>query len=89
MIEERIISTPGTLGGRPRIAGRRIGVSDIVIWVGAGIQEIARDYDLNPDDIHAALEYYYMHRAEIDMNILSNYVYTEVAMHQQRGKRGC
>lgn len=86
MIESRIISTPGTLGGEPRVAGRRIGVSDIVIWVRAGIQEIARDYDLTLDDIHAALEYYYMHRAEIDMNILSSYVYTEVSMHQQRVK---
>lgn len=84
MIEGRIVSTPGTLGGEPRIAGRWIGVSDIVVWVGAGIREIARDYDLTLDDIHAALEYYYTHRAEIDMSILSSYVYTEVAMHQQR-----
>ena len=29
---ERIVKTPGTCGGRARIAGHRVRVQDIVIW---------------------------------------------------------
>ena len=30
--EERIVSTPGTCGGKPRIAGHRIKVADVAVW---------------------------------------------------------
>ena len=32
VIREYIVSTPDTCGGKPRIAGSRIRVKDIVIW---------------------------------------------------------
>ena len=44
-----IESTPDVLGGKPRIAGRRIAVQDIVVWherMGRSADEIASDYSL-------------------------------------------
>ena len=32
VIREHIVSTPDTCGGKPRIAGSRIKVKDVVIW---------------------------------------------------------
>jgi uncharacterized protein (DUF433 family) len=68
-----IESTPGTCGGKPRIAGTRIKVSLI-----ATLSERNR---MTPDDIveayphltlaqvHAALAYYWSHREEIEEEI--------------------
>ena len=45
-----IVKTPGNLGGKPHIAGRRIAVHDIVIahlQLGAPISEVAANYDLS------------------------------------------
>ncbi len=64
--------TPGTVGGKPRIAGRRITVQDIVIWhewMGLSADEIATDYDLSLAEIYAALAYYYNNPQEIDQSI--------------------
>ena len=68
-LNEHIVATPGVLGGRPRIAGRRIGVEHIVTWheqMGWSIEDIAREFDLTLADIYAALLYYYDHKDEID-----------------------
>jgi uncharacterized protein (DUF433 family) len=68
----RIVSTPATLGGKPRIAGRRISVRDVAIWherMGLTVDEIAAKYDLSPDDVQAALTYYADHRDEIEESI--------------------
>jgi uncharacterized protein (DUF433 family) len=54
---EHIVKTPGICGGRACIAGHRIRVMDIVVW------SQLRGYSA---DIHAALAYYFDHRAEID-----------------------
>ncbi len=67
-----IEATPGVAGGKPRIAGRRITVRDIVIWherLGIGPDEIATEHDLSLADVHAALAYYFDHREEIDWSI--------------------
>ena len=67
-----IEATPGVAGGKPRIAGRRITVLDIVIWherLGLGTDEIATEHDLSLADVHAALAYYFDHREEIDRSI--------------------
>ena len=70
---EHIVSTPGTCGGRPRIAGSRIRVQDIVVW-----HEV---HELSPDeivsqfpgltlaDVYAALTYYHDHREEIHQHM--------------------
>jgi uncharacterized protein (DUF433 family) len=71
-LDQHIECTPGICGGKPRIAGHRITVSNIAIWherLGKSADEIASDYDLTLADVHAALAYYFDHRAEIDQSI--------------------
>lgn len=71
-LDRHIERTPDVLGGKPRIAGRRISVEQIVIWhewMARSADEIATEYDLTLADIYAALAYYYDHRAEIDKSI--------------------
>ena len=64
--------TPGVAGGKPRIAGHRITVQNIVIWherLGMSADEVATEYGLSLADVYAALAYYYDHREEIDRSI--------------------
>ena len=68
----RIVQTPGIGEGRPRIAGRRIRVQDVVTWFlqnGMTAEEIASEFDLEIRDILAALAYYYAHKQAIDADI--------------------
>src|SRR5262245_45101534 len=69
----RIVSTPGTCGGRPRIDGHRITVEDIAVWrerLGMSPDEIVSAYPtLTLSDVHAALGYYYENRGQIDTDI--------------------
>ena len=68
-MKPRIETTPGIAGGKPRIAGHRITVEDIVIWhrhQGKCSAQIAEEFDLTPSEVHAALAYYRDHRAEMD-----------------------
>ena len=71
-IASHIEMTPGVAGGKPRIAGHRITVQNIVIWherLGVSADEIATEYGLSLADVYAALAYYYDHREEIDRSI--------------------
>jgi uncharacterized protein (DUF433 family) len=68
-LDAHIVSTPGIVSGRPRIAGHRISVQNIMIWheqMGRSAEEIAADYNLTLAEVYAALAYYYDHREEID-----------------------
>ncbi|HBL11395.1 MAG TPA: hypothetical protein DD379_08310 [Cyanobacteria bacterium UBA11162] len=73
VIKEHIEITPGVCGGKPRIAGHRIRVQDIVIWheqMGMSPDEILYHYPSIPlSDIYAALAYYHDHRDEIRSSI--------------------
>jgi len=63
-----IVSTDDTLGGAPRIEGRRIGVHHIakrVLDAGDPPEQVAADYDLDIADVYRALVYYYDHAAEM------------------------
>lgn len=75
-ISEHISITPGTCGGKPRIAGHRIRVQDIVIWqerMGMSPDEIIYHYpSLTLADIYAALTYYHDHREEIRADIAAS-----------------
>jgi len=67
--------TPGVAGGKPRIAGHRITVQDIVVWherLGLSADEIATEYGLSLADVYAALAYYYDHREEIERAITAD-----------------
>lgn len=75
VLEQHIEITPDVAGGKPRIAGRRITVQNIVIWherMGKTPDEIAAEYDLTPAEIHAALAYYFDHREDIDPAMAEN-----------------
>lgn len=64
-----IVSTPGTLGGKPRIDGHRIGVNHIVTWrynMDWSVERIMEQFTLTRDEVQAALDYYDAHRTEID-----------------------
>jgi uncharacterized protein (DUF433 family) len=72
LLRARIVQTPRILGGKPRIAGHRISVQDIVIWhehMGMSSDTIAAKYDLALEDINAALQYYMDHPDEIKTSI--------------------
>ena len=70
VLMQHIEMTPGVLGGKPRIAGHRIRVSDIVVWHekrGLSPDEIVALYpSITLSDVHAALAYYFDHREEIE-----------------------
>ena len=71
-LNQHIEITPGISGGKPRIAGHRITVENIVIWherLGKSADEIAGDYDITLADVYAALAYYFDHRNEIDRSL--------------------
>ena len=60
------------MGGKPRIAGHRITVEDVVVWherLGMSVDEIATAHDLTLADVYAALTYYYDHQSEIDQRM--------------------
>lgn len=71
-IAKHIEQTPGTCGGKPRIAGTRIRVQDIVVWTehGQSPDEIVTNYDqLTIADVHAALAFYHDNRDLIEQQI--------------------
>jgi uncharacterized protein (DUF433 family) len=65
---ERIVKTPDVCFGRPRIAGTRMRVKDVVYFhrVGWSVETISDQFDITPGQIYAALSYYFDHQAEID-----------------------
>ncbi|RCJ22169.1 hypothetical protein A6S26_22685 [Nostoc sp. ATCC 43529] len=73
VISEHIEITPGVCGGKPRIAGHRIRVQDIVIWheqMGLSPDEIVYHYpSITLADVYAALAYYHDRRDEIRQEI--------------------
>jgi uncharacterized protein (DUF433 family) len=88
-LDRHIECTPGIVGGKPRIAGHRITVQNIAIWhdrLGIGVDEIASEYDLTLADVHAALAYYFDHRAEIDRCIEEGAAFAEALRHQMPSK---
>jgi uncharacterized protein (DUF433 family) len=85
----RIVSTPGTLGGKPRIADRRISVQDVAIWhyhLGLSAEEIAAKYDLSLEDVQAALTYYADHRDEIEEAIRAGEAFVSEMRQQHPSK---
>ena len=67
-----IIVEPGVMAGEAHIAGHRIAVSDVAIWVNfhhLSPSEIAERFHLSLGEVYAALAYYYDHKEEIDRSI--------------------
>jgi uncharacterized protein (DUF433 family) len=66
-----IVRTPGVMSGRPRIAGTRIRVSDVVVQLHVNeytADEVADEVYpwISRADVYAALAYYYDHQDEIE-----------------------
>ena len=58
--------------GKPRIAGTRITVADIVLMhrrLGRALEEISGTYDLPLAAAYAAMAYYYDHKEAVDEDI--------------------
>jgi len=88
-LDQHIEITPGVAGGKPRIAGHRITVQNIVIWhewMGRGADEIAAEYGLTLADIHAALAYYYDHQAEMDAQMREQEEFVEALRRKTPSK---
>ena len=80
VLDRHIEITPGVAGGKPRIAGHRITVQNVVIWhefMGRSADEIAAEYDLTLSDVYAALAYYHDHRSEIEASIEADEAFVE------------
>ena len=81
VIKEHIEATPGTCGGKARIAGHRVRVMDVAVWHeqhGMSPDEIASAHPgLSLADVHAALAYYFDHRDEIQGDIAEEHRFAE------------
>lgn len=87
--DKHIEVTPGVVGGKPRIAGRRISVQNIAIWherMGRSADEISTEYDLTLADVYAALAYYFDHRAQIDESIREGEAFAEALRERTPSK---
>jgi uncharacterized protein (DUF433 family) len=66
--EERIVTDPDVLGGKPRVAGTRIGVHFLARRIEEGGDDpevVADEYDLDLGDVYLALAYYHNHPDEM------------------------
>lgn len=88
---ELIVSDPKIRGGRPIIAGTTMRVQDIAIgsvYKGYSVDDLLAHYPhLNRGQIHAALAYYYTHKAEIDQQIEADDQFFEKAKAEGLGQR--
>lgn len=70
-----IVKTPGTCGGRPRIAGHRLTVHNIAIDFNAGMKPediLDQRPQLSLAKIYAALTYYFANKEVIDTEIAAD-----------------
>lgn len=78
---EHIIITADTCGGRPRIAGHRITVQNIVLWHERGglspDEIVSRHPGLTLADVYAALTYYHDHREQIRAQIQADEAFAD------------
>ena len=98
VITEHIEITPGVCGGKPRIAGHRIRVQDVVIWheqMGLSPDEIVSRYPgITLSDVYAALAYYHDRFQEIGQQMQEGEAFaqelqakTPSILQQKLGKR--
>lgn len=85
VLDRHIEITPEIAGGKPRIAGHRITVQNIVMWheyLGKSVDQIASEYNLGHAAIYAALAYYFDHAAEISQSIRDDELFVQ-SLRQQ------
>lgn len=67
------------------LAGTRIAVADIALFhlrLGQSLEQIAARHDLSLAAVHAAMAYYYDHRAEINRTIEDEAAFLQSAQQQ-------
>ncbi len=72
---EAVVSDPDIRGGRPLVAGTTLRVSDLAAYhtlAGLSPDQLSAQFDLDLADVHAALSYYFRHKADIDAEIQEN-----------------
>lgn len=79
-------------GGKPRIAGTRIRVQDIVIWherLGRSADEIVSSHpQLTLAGVYGALSYYHAHREQIDEQMKQSEDFAESLREKYPSKLG-
>ena len=86
-LNSHIVQTPGTRGGRPRVAGTRITVDDLVIMhfhLGQPLEQIAGKFRLSLAAVYAAMAYYFDHKGEVDSQIAADDAFVEAFKQQSR-----
>jgi len=81
-LDRYLDASPEIRGGKPRIAGTRVTVSDIVLMhlrLGQSLEQIAAKYDLSMSAVHAAMAFYHDHRGEIGRSIDEEDAYIQAA----------
>jgi len=99
ILDRYIEVKPEVRGGKPYLAGTRITVADLALMhlrLGQSLEEISGKYDLSPAAVHAAMAYYYDHRAEIDRSIEEDQAFAEAfrrnnpsLLHEKLKALGC
>lgn len=85
-----IAINPQVRNGRPVIAGTGVCISDIVMTMrfqDQNTDELAAWYDLSLAQVHAALAYYYEHKAEIDAEIRDRLAKADQIEEERFGSR--
>ena len=83
--------TPGTCSGRPRVAGTRIRVENVMRWTldGMSPDEIVAAYPhLTLADVHAALAFYFDNREEIDRQIREDEEFADAVENELKTRAG-
>lgn len=82
-LNRHIEITVGVRSGKPRIAGTRITIADVVIMylrMGQSLEEIAGKYQLSLAAVYAEIAFYYDHKALIDQQIQDDEAIVEAFM---------
>lgn len=79
-LDQYIVAMSGVKGGKPRLAGTRLSVAEVVIMhlrLGQSLEEIAATYELSLVAVYAAMAFYYAHQDEIDRSIAEDRAFAE------------
>ena len=85
-----IATNPEVRGGRPVVAGTGVCVADIVmamLFHQRSADALASDFSLSLAQTHAALAYYYEHKAEVDEDIRQRRAKDAAVKDKQIGSR--
>ncbi|HEV3077935.1 MAG TPA: DUF433 domain-containing protein [Thermoanaerobaculia bacterium] len=72
---ESVVSDPEIRNGSPLVAGTTLRVSDLAAYhtlAGLTPDQLSAQFDLDLAQVHAALSYYFRHKASVDAEIRAN-----------------